>query len=718
MAPSIPPPDRKEKLTLSQLASYDDVITDALVDRAYFWTKIRKNRTKYIPCRGILEEQVTSILLHDVIVGKDAPKAEKALLALPGLKKFVDRLKSDREKEWFRRHLRKYIVIYLPDCPFEVMTTNRYTITTHEAAVSARKFIASGTTIRGLSGTLVPMTREEEMDLDLTRKDFSIVMSSRKKTPSIFLGPARFANHDCNANGRLVMRGPESMEVIATRDIVVGEEITVSYGENYFGEDNCECLCHTCELALRNGWSPNGVVIDSGTNSGVSTPADVCEELDRSAFSTPPSPGSSNNNKRKRGSDSHFLSTENSTPSRRRKVERKASNLRLEMSMPSSPEAGEPSFLSTLDQSLSEYANSCKDPIAVDRSTHQADGLDPHHEADNPDTCNSYKAASSTNDQSSCSPGSDETHSSTTTSASASTEATSISDTTSVQIKKESAEGHEPLVAQSTDNRDNRNPHPACDHPAAQTARVPELVFEDTNDDGELSDLSNSWELNDADMLVVKRGQNRKQERNKRESRKRREREESEPTLESDQQLSSTSSSSKRRKTRRTKILQTIEHEDPSPPFLRIPGDYTKTPKLLGQRYDRWVDCSTCNAWFVQGDSYFTRKECPRCERHSKLYGYRWPKTDREGRWDLEERVMDHRTVHRFLTSDEEHRIQRRDRGVSFGLGAGGLGGTVGSPTPESPDVKTDTDGGSDFGDERRMTRAGRRAVRELRMTM
>ncbi|KKZ62432.1 histone-lysine N-methyltransferase SUV420H [[Emmonsia] crescens] len=685
MAPSVPPPDRKEKLTLSQLASYDDVITDALVDRAYFWTKIRKNRTKYFPCRGILEEQVTSILLHDVIVGKDASRAEKALLALPGLKKFVDRLRSDREKEWFRRHLRKYIVIYLPDCPFEVMTTNRYTITTHEAAVSARKFIASGTTIRGLSGTLVPMTREEEIDLDLTRKDFSIVMSSRKKTPSIFLGPARFANHDCNANGRLVMRGPESMEVVATRDIVVGEEITVSYGENYFGEDNCECLCHSCELALRNGWSPNGVV-GSGTNSGFSTPADTPEQ-DESTLSPPRS-----NNKRKRGSESQFLSMGSSTPSRRRKVERKASNLRLEMSMPSSPEASEPSFLSTLDQSLSEYANSCKDPIAVEPSAH-ANGLDSHHEADARDTSNTHKVISCTNDQASCSSSApDETHSSCT---SASTAATSILDTPTVQIKTEQVE-------QTAVNQNTEDPHKTCNHsPPAQTARVPELVFEDNNDDGELSDLSNSWELNDADMLVVKRGQERE-----RESRHRGREEEPKPPHEQHQQPS-------KKRCKRRIILETIEHEESSTPLIRTPGDYTKTPKLLGQRYDRWVDCSTCNAWFVQGDSYFTRKECPRCERHSKLYGYRWPKTDREGRGDLEERVMDHRTVHRFLTSDEEHRIQRRDRGVSFGGGGGG-----GSPTPESPDVKTDTDGGSEFGDERRMTRAGRRAVRELRMTM
>jgi hypothetical protein len=35
MAPS-PPADRREKLTLTQLASYDDILTDALVDRVRF----------------------------------------------------------------------------------------------------------------------------------------------------------------------------------------------------------------------------------------------------------------------------------------------------------------------------------------------------------------------------------------------------------------------------------------------------------------------------------------------------------------------------------------------------------------------------------------------------------------------------------------------------------------------------------------------------------
>lgn len=45
------------------------------------------------------------------------------------------------------------------------------------------------------------------------------------------------------------------------------------------------------------------------------------------------------------------------------------------------------------------------------------------------------------------------------------------------------------------------------------------------------------------------------------------------------------------------------------------------------------------------------------------LYGYRWPKTERAGKGD-DERVMDHRTVHRFLTTEEERSVRKRGRGL------------------------------------------------------
>ena len=173
---------------------------------------------------------MTEVIQKSVIVEKDAAQAESQLLALSGLKKFSDSLKTEREKDDFRIHLRRYINIYLPDCPFEVSSTNRYTVVTHEAAVTARRFIKRGQVVKYLCGIQVIMTEEEEDVIKHSRRDFSIVISSRNRSASLFLGPARFANHDCGANARLQTADKDGMEIYAIRDIEIGDEITVSYG--------------------------------------------------------------------------------------------------------------------------------------------------------------------------------------------------------------------------------------------------------------------------------------------------------------------------------------------------------------------------------------------------------------------------------------------------------------------------------------------------------
>lgn len=603
--------------------------------QAYFWTNIRKNRTKYVAARGIREDDVASILLHDVIVAKDAVKAEKALLALSGLSKYMAKLPNDREKEWFRRHLRKYILMYLPDCPFEVTTTNRYTITEHEAAVCARKFIKRGEEIKYLSGTLVAMTREEEMDLDLNRKDFSIVMSSRKKTPSLFLGPARFANHDCNANGRLVTRGSEGMQVVATRDIHIGEEITVSYGEDYFGVDNCECLCLTCERAVRNGWAPR---FDSPSQSAASTPAPEDEAISQ-INSTP---------RKKRKYDTDTDSDRSfPSPRKRNKFQRQSSKLREEISLPEVAPSIEQSFVSALNNSLSAVAAE-NHKNTTSGETESNSGPERPQSRESGSEAPSRQPPSDSESPKSCAV--DDSHRSST-----STAATSIFDT-GIKIKVESVE---------TSVRESA----VVETPQAEqsgTGQSDPQSCSNGSDAGELSDLSDSYELDDQLETVIRKG--RSDSRQKRQ------------------------------------IVPSVEDDTLG---ARVPGDYTKTAKLLAQRYDRWVDCQTCNAWFVQENAYQTRKECPRCERHSKLYGFQWPKTDKEGLYDDEERIMDHRTVHRFIAPDEEARIRRKSRGVSFGV----------TPTPDLSDARTETDC-SDVGEDRRNTRASRRRDRQLRMTM
>ncbi|CRG90520.1 histone-lysine N-methyltransferase SUV420H [Talaromyces islandicus] len=638
-ARSSPSVDQRERLTLAKLASYDDVATDALIDRAYFWTTIRKNRNKFAPARGIHEDDVARLLLHKVIVDKDPRAAEQDLLAMTGLKKYLQRLPNDREREWFKRHLRKYINIYLPECPFEISTTNRYTITEHEATVVARRDIKRGQEIKFLCGTLVSMTRQEELDLDLNRKDFSIVMSSRRKSPSLFLGPARFANHDCDANGRLATRGSDGMQVVAVRDIEAGEEITVSYGEDYFGSDNCECLCESCERAIRNGWAPSvsapvsqipTPARDEGELAAPESPqpvrfqrrrAEGVPDNDVSAYPTPPrEPKCEHENStleppttattKKRKFEEHSNTCSPSSPSKKGRFERQKSKLREEILISETPDsAQDSSFLAQLDQNLS------------DRVHEKRLGSEHILEVDNNTT-------TTTTDKDSPVSSSDESQQS------LSTAPTSLLEAgPDVKIETVGTDTEKSALA------------------SAENSQVLEFT-----------DGCTSVELSQASVTQTETKENLD-----------------------------------------VKVpLPSVEGEA-STPGVRTPGDYTKTARLLAQRYDRWVECQTCPSWFLQENAYQTRKECPRCERHSKLYGFRWPKTDPDGPDDDEERVMDHRTVHRFLSNDQEAKVDRKTRGVIHG---------VVTPTPEpSSDARSETE----FSDNetRRYTRAklGRRAT-------
>lgn len=117
------------------------------------------------------------------------------------------------------------------------------------------------------------------------------------------------------------------------------------------------------------------------------------------------------------------------------------------------------------------------------------------------------------------------------------------------------------------------------------------------------------------------------------------------------------------RVTSKRKYQRKVYREQTPPARTRTPGDYVLTPLLLSEPAMAWVQCGMCSTPFVQQNAYFTRASCPRCERHSKVYGYMWPKTDKEGSRDKEERVLDHRTVHRFLDSYEEKRARGRKAG-------------------------------------------------------
>lgn len=613
---------KKGGLTLSQLASYDDLITDALVDRVYYWTTIRKNRARYSASRGIHEEEIADIIRKTVIIEKDPAKAVAQLLQLQGLRNYVQRLSTTDEKEHFQRHLRKYVNIYMPDCPFEVSTTNRYTITTHEASVTARKEIKKGEEIKYLSGIQVAMTEEEEENLDLTRRDFSIVVSSRKKTRSLFLGPARFANHDCDANARLSTKGPHGMQIVSVKNIEIGEEITVSYGEGYFGDDNEECLCASCEKQQINGWalisdkagSEDGTLVceealQGGPYSFRKKRKYIIESENQSRASSPPSP---DRRKRQRVEDTQVAPSLLSVEAKRRpgrpgrlasiKKERSASSLRQEIPLSSieDPTVNAPSTTTA----TREIRNQQRDGLLTVTL----------EEADVSRSASPFSSTADGSPQSTLS-----------------TEATSVEDDTTTTGTQQTTKKEGVFTAVDTTSE------------VSTMIPINQAIMSLVDDaSSELSELSSSCELDDVLRQVVARKRSRT------------------PPV-----PRTTRSQSRRSETLRNVTPIALDSvESGSSTDQRRPGDYTLTPLLLSAKYSRWVACRTCEADFVQEDAYLTRSECPRCERHSKLYGYAWPKTDKEGKHDKEERILDHRTIHRFIEPEEERTIRKGKRAL------------------------------------------------------
>lgn len=116
-----------------------------------------------------------------------------------------------------------------------------------EACLVATKDWKAGDQVKFCMGAIADLSEEEDMKLKSEGRDFSVMFSIKRKCFCLFLGPARFMNHDCDANCRFTIISNNAVNFKVIRDIKCGEELTVFYAEHYFGEDNCECLCATCE---------------------------------------------------------------------------------------------------------------------------------------------------------------------------------------------------------------------------------------------------------------------------------------------------------------------------------------------------------------------------------------------------------------------------------------------------------------------------------------
>lgn len=76
--------------------------------------------------------------------------------------------------------------------------------------------------------------------------DFSIIYSGKPSQPHLLLGPIAFVNHSCAPNCIFLPHEDGKTYLKAVENIKSGEEITVQYSTEYFGDSCSKCLCKLC----------------------------------------------------------------------------------------------------------------------------------------------------------------------------------------------------------------------------------------------------------------------------------------------------------------------------------------------------------------------------------------------------------------------------------------------------------------------------------------
>lgn len=220
-------------------------------------------------------------------------QAVDELLTFPAVRYYLQSY-TQKQINAFATHASRYFELYNPAGVIEIAHTSRYSHHTgkSELCVLATRPLSPGQVIFELKGSMANLTDEEDKELKRAgmvdsdiRRDFSVIHSKSMKKNHLFLGPARFVNHDCDNNCELFREG-RYITFRVLRPIAVGEEITAHYGDAYFGKKNRHCLCETCEKNGRGGYAPiqedptASAMSDSDSDSDSSSSSEAESELD------------------------------------------------------------------------------------------------------------------------------------------------------------------------------------------------------------------------------------------------------------------------------------------------------------------------------------------------------------------------------------------------------------------------------------------------------
>ncbi|CEG80085.1 hypothetical protein RMATCC62417_14469 [Rhizopus microsporus] len=144
-----------------------------------------------------------------------------------------------KELQEFKKYLSLYCQCVHPDSGVEFRTTKVYT-GSPEVKMTASEDLDAPMYLTRCAGAMAKVTEQPDIDDDCW---WAI---NHRGQDYVLLGPIRFFNHNCRSNATLASHSSTKLVPRISTKVKVGDEITLFYGEGYFGKNNVEYRCFTC----------------------------------------------------------------------------------------------------------------------------------------------------------------------------------------------------------------------------------------------------------------------------------------------------------------------------------------------------------------------------------------------------------------------------------------------------------------------------------------